>query len=437
MDDFANRDTRVLVCTDAAGMGVDVRDVARSIQWQIAEHLTFAALLQRVGRAGQDKDLPAVSIVFVEKKHMIRNVSGSRFLKYTTAIGLQDEERAKEIIARLYENNHQIRREKTQTPYHKVELTLLWFLNTVGCRRCLALACFMSDKFFQGHTQLACCDNCMYKQREDRGNTAVPAFERHGITAQHCCRYSTITEYQQTADSQANTTIPRQSGSKTSTIQQDACIEALDHFAATIWPRDMSDLIFSDALRQNLAASAAQISSVENLRDLLRPTCVLELSNLKIHAVTIVGVIQSAISSVPGESEQDLPDFDMQDIHNVDGRQHHQPEYNDNKVLICQPAQDKDGVQLRQPAGENAQRQEFAQRPPTPRRRGRPRGKAQPGRRGRQRGSTGAHVGASSQNPGRYVEGGKLMDWRVSTAGGRAPGVFVEGGQLMEWDINP
>lgn len=90
MDDFANGDTRVLVCTDAAGMGVDIRDVACSIQWRIAEHLTLAALLQRVDRAGRDKDLPAVSIVFVEKKHMIRNVHGSPFLEYTTAIGPQD-----------------------------------------------------------------------------------------------------------------------------------------------------------------------------------------------------------------------------------------------------------------------------------------------------------------------------------------------------------
>ena len=49
MDDFRLGNTRILVCTDAAGMGVDVRDIKCSIQWKIADHFSLAALLQRIG----------------------------------------------------------------------------------------------------------------------------------------------------------------------------------------------------------------------------------------------------------------------------------------------------------------------------------------------------------------------------------------------------
>lgn len=52
-------------------MGVNIRDVARAIQWKIPDHLVLASLLQRIGRAGRDKTLPTVSIVFIESKHVL------------------------------------------------------------------------------------------------------------------------------------------------------------------------------------------------------------------------------------------------------------------------------------------------------------------------------------------------------------------------------
>ena len=106
----------MLVCTEATGMGVNVRNVARAIQWRIAEHLTLAAPLQRIGRAGQDPDLPAVVIVFAQTKHILSPENpDSPFRDFTTAIGPRDGERATEIINRLYEHNYQSRREKTLT----------------------------------------------------------------------------------------------------------------------------------------------------------------------------------------------------------------------------------------------------------------------------------------------------------------------------------
>lgn len=91
MDDFKNKNSRILVCTKAAEMRVNIQDVARTIQWKIADHLTFAALLQRIGCTGYDKTLPAVGIIFVESKHFLRDDifldTDSLFCDFTTAIG--------------------------------------------------------------------------------------------------------------------------------------------------------------------------------------------------------------------------------------------------------------------------------------------------------------------------------------------------------------
>lgn len=74
MQDFQIGNTRILVCADAAGMGVHVRDVARAVQWKIAGHLVLATLLQRDGRAGRDKNLAAVAIVFVDSKRFLQTI---------------------------------------------------------------------------------------------------------------------------------------------------------------------------------------------------------------------------------------------------------------------------------------------------------------------------------------------------------------------------
>ena len=76
MHSFIEGYTRVLVCTDAAGMGVNIPDIKVIIQWKLAEHLTIAALWQRIGRAGRNQSLCAVSVVFVEECNVGQGRSG-------------------------------------------------------------------------------------------------------------------------------------------------------------------------------------------------------------------------------------------------------------------------------------------------------------------------------------------------------------------------
>ena len=169
MQDFEIGDIQFLVCTDAAGMGVNIQNVTRIIQWRLAEHLTLAFVLQRIRQAGQDSNLSAVSIVFVDTKYIIlTNKRGNDFCHYTIAIHprREDSERTADIISTIYKDNLQTRKTKKQGDYYKINPALLWFVNTVGCRRCLTLKFFLNNSFFRGNDRVFCCDNCMWDEYE-------------------------------------------------------------------------------------------------------------------------------------------------------------------------------------------------------------------------------------------------------------------------------
>lgn len=61
--------TRILVRTDAAGMGVDIPDIQVIIQWKTARHLSLAGLVQRIGRAGRDDPVDAIAITMIEERY--------------------------------------------------------------------------------------------------------------------------------------------------------------------------------------------------------------------------------------------------------------------------------------------------------------------------------------------------------------------------------
>lgn len=100
-------------------MGGNIRNVARAIQWKIADHLVLAALLQRISRAGRDKTLPACAIKFVESMHFLRNNialdTDGLFRELTMAIGLQESKGAKVIVLILYKDNYQKKKSKALT----------------------------------------------------------------------------------------------------------------------------------------------------------------------------------------------------------------------------------------------------------------------------------------------------------------------------------
>src|SRR5579859_2445388 len=52
--------TRILVCTDVCGMGLNITCVLRVFQWKVLEVLCLKTLNQREGRGGRDPSTQAV-----------------------------------------------------------------------------------------------------------------------------------------------------------------------------------------------------------------------------------------------------------------------------------------------------------------------------------------------------------------------------------------
>ncbi|KAF9992397.1 hypothetical protein BGZ65_012286 [Modicella reniformis] len=63
IEEFKNNEKRVLISTEAAGMGCDIRDVKRVVQYGYPK--TLSMLIQRLGRAARDPTLSGTSIFLV------------------------------------------------------------------------------------------------------------------------------------------------------------------------------------------------------------------------------------------------------------------------------------------------------------------------------------------------------------------------------------
>ena len=72
--DFAAGYIRILVCTEAAGMGVDIPDVRRVIQWGVPNFINLSTLWQRIGRAGRSRETQAVFTLWLQKSICIKPV---------------------------------------------------------------------------------------------------------------------------------------------------------------------------------------------------------------------------------------------------------------------------------------------------------------------------------------------------------------------------
>ncbi|KAJ7903120.1 hypothetical protein B0H13DRAFT_1480690, partial [Mycena leptocephala] len=56
---------RILVCTDAAGMGIDISDIEFVVQWKIPKNLS--SWVQRAGRAARGRGTTGMAIMLVER----------------------------------------------------------------------------------------------------------------------------------------------------------------------------------------------------------------------------------------------------------------------------------------------------------------------------------------------------------------------------------
>ncbi|KAJ2916958.1 hypothetical protein MD484_g3436, partial [Candolleomyces efflorescens] len=67
MDHFRRGTVRVLICTDAAGMGCNIPDIDVVVQWKLPS--SVSSWVQRAGRAARDPDRKGMAVLLVERIH--------------------------------------------------------------------------------------------------------------------------------------------------------------------------------------------------------------------------------------------------------------------------------------------------------------------------------------------------------------------------------
>jgi hypothetical protein len=177
---------RILVCTDAVGMGVDIPDIARVIQWKIPSWLSPSSLWQRIGRAARNPALYGLAVVFYEPALDVpaldlTDVTTNAVLRASYAQAA-DRQRALDFIYEAIETTQAAddQDEDDDTPQERTrdgtegnlkarkcqknDRYMLWFLNTEGCLREVMLSYLDGTPEPRNPTAIGtipCCDRCM------------------------------------------------------------------------------------------------------------------------------------------------------------------------------------------------------------------------------------------------------------------------------------
>lgn len=228
--DFEAGRTRILVCTDAFGLGVNIKDIAVVIQWGIDEKCNINHLSQRLGRAVRNPHLEGIGIVYVSKSAVygiarenetletwedawndpnllatpdseddddgdddtprVIPVSKERKLaRFGLPVRQDTRIKVKTHVRNLYreaksekEAHLEAVRERRGTfgnpvtMAKKIDPAVLWFLRTEGCRHAVLGSVYNDPLLWNRSHQYWCCDNCVINAGSNLRQTSTAGF---------------------------------------------------------------------------------------------------------------------------------------------------------------------------------------------------------------------------------------------------------------------
>ena len=155
MESFRSGLTRLLIATDAVGMGVDIPDVHRVIQWKIPTFLSICGLYQRFGRAGRNGDL-AIAVAYYEPSLRHRGDLEADIEKPEDCVVLRSDYLVLDVEARKSDESSTAGNRRPTGQKH--EQYVLWGLNTTGCCRKVFLEYIGSKSVPSVYGPHICCD---------------------------------------------------------------------------------------------------------------------------------------------------------------------------------------------------------------------------------------------------------------------------------------
>ena len=285
---------RIVYATASASNGIDFPGIRRIIQYGVDAHLVdFCGWVQRMGRAGRCDDQQCLAIIYAPARYLLPRLpqTGTELEKefgvFRDAVntpgtelmgGLykRPENRSRKPKSGLQEN----RRRSPVEIMKDLDPMLLWFLNTTGCRRHLLLKYFADPKGedFKVSEGFICCDVC--------SGAKIP------VIAQVHLRM-TITNYFAVKAAPKRKLNTEKLVNTTQDHKRRAEV-LIRNWRDNLWKDNIkfpmniytpSTGLLDDNCLHKLAARAARITSEEDIRAILGPSCGWESSMFQIYGM--------------------------------------------------------------------------------------------------------------------------------------------------------
>jgi hypothetical protein len=327
LDNIKKGSTRIVICTDAFGLGIDVDDIDVVIQWGVCERLMGSTLSQRIGRAARDPRRTAIAVVYVQsyildyiaregepenwreawdelsgRKEVVDSHAGAAHIppedqqsglgvvplgaqldlkKFglpvspdTTgevSLHLRTLYRDVKTLREVYGEAKKAMQGTKQVPLpmvKKLDPPVLWFICTTGCRHMMLGSVFQDTNLFQRSHRDWCCDQCLYLKHYQS-----PEVTLHGIS-------STISVCNPQPPAPAKRQIKRNTGTlpdrhrKPDTRLESILRTRLTQVRYNIWarlaiPNTGPCIVFPDGILERIIISVSKVGSPPDLVNVL------------------------------------------------------------------------------------------------------------------------------------------------------------------------
>ncbi len=135
--DLHSGETRIWICTECAGMGINIPHICHAIQFKISDYIMLPELFQRLERGGRNVSCLAIAIVFIETRQIlpedVHTLKESTFKDFQLLVTRENCDQTTDVITRLYREHIQSNAPKIGNSYQRTNPAVLWLLNTTGC----------------------------------------------------------------------------------------------------------------------------------------------------------------------------------------------------------------------------------------------------------------------------------------------------------------
>jgi Helicase conserved C-terminal domain len=318
LSDIKSGRTRITVCTDAFGMGINIKDITRVIQWGVPTNLTMDSLYQRLGRAARRAELTGDAFIYVPKsileavpmewKDEWKNVEGStttnveayddiavvpvvrerRLGRFGLPVLPETESEVRSHLFSLYREEKSLReairnassrnqkgdKDSPISAPLKMDPAVLWFLCTVGCRHAAVLKIFQDPEVFSDSHRGWCCDSCAWRRGRD-GNTMASgvllktsiSYVRNGDGTQKIILVGKAKQYKP-----IDPKLQEQRPIVISSQQQDLLKRAMIEWRERMWkglklgPFILSSTVLPDKVISHIVQHARRIINIDQLK---------------------------------------------------------------------------------------------------------------------------------------------------------------------------